>query len=230
MRAVAVRVRETQQIFYRLPSGSMAATVKWAVDEERACDVLRGYIEYRPQSRPGCDCSRIGFIQVAKAEGNDGRDYDWSGVEQRRNLLRTSQQMGADILNGYFVDHRASACGSAPCSPYFRDHWANPAESGDGFQTARATAPASLVDYPFGWDTLQAISLESCARCVDTGEFLGCALWGARWPIEGARSIAPIRVEKTPSATFLAALDEFERFYNSKAPFQGPILRALEAR
>ena len=85
-----------------------------------------------------------------------------------------------------WITRRPCARPGRSCSPYFRDHWANPRESGDGYQGS--SAPAALVDYPFGWDVLQRIALESCARCVDTGEFPGCAEWGAEWPAQGPRT------------------------------------------
>jgi len=206
--------REAQRASIRVPYGTVIADVSWTVDDERACDVLRGRIEYRPDKARMRSCSSIRFIQIAKTVRNDGLDYNWQGSEQRRNLLRTSHQMAAGVETGYFVDHQAYACEpSNPCSPYFRDYWANPRESRDGFQANSDFAPASLVDYPFGWEILGGIALESCARCVDTGEFLGCAEWGARWPLMGDRSISPIRVSANPSPTFLAALHIFERFY-----------------
>ena len=68
-------------------------------------------------------------------------------------------------------------------------------------------------DYPFGWETLERISLESCARCASTGAFLGCVAWGASWPEQGARTIQPIVSRDAPSSTFLAALRRFETFY-----------------
>jgi hypothetical protein len=205
---------QAREVAIRLASGTVVATVSWTVDEEQSSDVLRGGIEYRPNAdRPG-SCSNIRFIQVAKAVKNGGINYDWEGMEERRNILRTSSQMGPGIRDGYFVDHKAFTCSpGGACSPYFRDHWANARESEDGYQLDGHTAPASLVDYPFGWDVLERISLESCARCVDTGQFLGCTEWGAGWPVHGPRTIAPIRVRQTPSKTFLAALQRFEKFY-----------------
>jgi len=206
--------QETRQVSVPLRSGVVAVSVSWTVDDETSADVLRGHIEYRPIAGQCDSCSNIRFIQVAKTERNGGADYDWQGQEKHRNVLRTSSKMGAGIQGGYFVDHKAFACApNAPCSPYFRDHWANARESADGFQLDNSSAPASLVDYPVGWDTLEQISLESCARCVESGKFLGCAEWGARWPPQGPRIIAPIRVRETPSKTFLAALRRFEKYY-----------------
>jgi hypothetical protein len=203
-----------RQVSVRVASGILSATVSWAVDDETSLDVLRGRIEYRPDADSGGSCPNIRFIQIAKAERSGGLDYEWQGLEKHRNVLRTSSQMGDGIKPGYFVDHRASACVPGElCSPYFRDYWANARESRDGLQLGGRFAPASLVDYPFGWDILEQISFESCARCVESGEFLGCADWGARWPAQGRRSIASIQVRETPSRTFLAALRRFEEFY-----------------
>ena len=208
------RIPEVRQVSLRLRSGILAATVNWTVDGETSSEVLRGYVEYHPNAEEGNSCSSIRFIQVAETKQNGGADYEWQGQEQHRNLLRTSSAMGDGIQSGYFVDHKAIACTPGkPCSPYFRDSWANARESRDGFQIGGDTAPASLVDYPVGWQTLEQISLESCARCVETGQFLGCAQWGARWPLQDERSIAPINIHQSPSRTFLAALRKFEKFY-----------------
>jgi hypothetical protein len=208
-------VHEARQVSVRLRSGMLVANVSWAVDDETSLDVLRGYIEYRPDADQRGSCPNIRFIQVAKTERSGGLDYEWQGLEQHRNVLRTSSQTGAGVKPGYFVDHRASACApGAPCSPYFRDYWANAREARDGFHLGSRSAPASLVDYPFGWEILEQILLESCARCVESGEFLGCADWGAHWPTQGRRNIAPIRVRMTPSKTFLAALRRFDEFYS----------------
>jgi hypothetical protein len=216
-------VHQAQQVSVPLRSGMLLANVAWTVDDVTSLDVLRGQIEYRPDADQPGSCPNIRFIQVVKTEQRDGLDYEWQGLEEHRNALRTADEIGAGIKRGYFVDHRASACApGASCSPYFRDHWPNARESWDGFQLERRSAPASLVDYPFGWDILEQISFESCARCVETGEFLGCADWGARWPAQGPRSIAPIRIRATPSKTFLAALRRFEEFYNRLELSQNP--------
>lgn len=215
---------ESRQASIRLRSGTLVASVRWALDDEMSSDVLRGRIEFRPDAVDCSSCSSIRFIQIARTERNGGIEYEWSGMEENRNRIRTTSRMGVGIFDGYFVDHKASVCAPAsPCSPYFRDYWANPRESGDGYQASGRSAPAALVDYPFGWDVLQRIALESCARCVDTGEFPGCAEWGAEWPAQGPRTISPIRIRETPSPTFLSALRKFEEFYN-------PVRRANRER
>jgi len=209
-----------------LPDGRLVANVSWIVDRSTEADAVRGRIEYRPDGNPHGACSSIRFIQVARVQCNGGADYTWEMGEADRNLQRTRASAGTGVSAGYFVDHLASACQRGHgCSPYFRDSWANADESQDGFQAGDRRAAASLVDYPYGWDEIERISLESCARCVDSGEFLGCADWGASWPPEGARTIATTRVHTLPSATFLAALDRFDRFYGPAAPGRLPLDR-----
>jgi len=218
--------REGRQVSIRLRSGTLVAAVSWTVDVETAHDVLRGRIEYRPDADQPGRCSSIRFIQAARLLRNGGGEYEWQGFEEHRNLLRTNSRTDVGIQGGYFVDHKASNCAPAtPCSPYFRDHWANPSDSGDGYRTWWGAAPASLVDYPFGWDTMEEIALESCARCVETGEFLGCVEWGGRWPMQGDRVVSPIRVRGTPSRTFLAAFRNFENFYGLETRRAGVVER-----
>jgi hypothetical protein len=214
------RTSADRQILSHLSSGELEATVGWTVDDDTSSDMLRGRIEYRPQSNRRNSCPSIRFIQVAKTTRNGGADYDWQGHEQLRNILRTLSNSDAGIVGGYFVDHEAFACTpGAVCSPYFRDYWANSDESGDGFERGAESRSASLVDYSFGWEILEQISLESCARCVPTGKFLGCAEWGARWPAQGERQISPIRIRENPSKTFRAALRRFDEVYaNSRLP------------
>ncbi|SPE24658.1 exported hypothetical protein [Candidatus Sulfopaludibacter sp. SbA3] len=222
--------RGGRQVSARLRSGTLAAAVNWAVDAETASDVLRGRVEYSPDGEQCGSCSSIRFMQIARTMQYGGTDYQWKLGEEHRNVLRTSSEMGPGIEDGYFLDHQAYACVPAQsCSPYFRDYWANPADSGDGFQAGWVSAPASLADYPFGWDILEQISLESCARCVDTGEFLGCVQWGARWP-QGGNSIAPIRIREGPSPTFLAAFRKFEEFYRPNPAARPPALLAATFR
>ena len=194
---------EARQAAVRLQAGSLVAHVSWVVDGVTSSDALRGRVEYRPEPDQRASCHHIRFVQIARVQRNGGPDYDWQLGEADRNLLRTPRAEESGILGGYYVDHQASACTfERPCSPFFRDSWANPSESRDGFQRGARTAPASLIDYPFGWDTIEQVSFESCARCVETGAFLGCADWGARWPAQGPREILPIQVHQIPSQTF----------------------------
>jgi hypothetical protein len=211
--------RESREADARVKSGLIRVHVSWVVNPETSADVLRGKIEYRPTPNLDSSCSSIRFIQVAKVEQSGGRDYDWLMGESDRNLIRTNSSTASGVKGGYFVDHEAFRCMKGHvCSPYFRDSWANADESQDGFQLGTKTAAASLVDYPFGWESLEQVTLESCARCVDTGAFLGCAEWGGSWPERGSREIQAISMHDAPSVTFLAALHQFEAFYSGRNP------------
>jgi hypothetical protein len=209
----------SKQVEIRGRSGVLTANVSWVVDPATSTDALRGRIEYLPNRNANSLCSAIRFVQVAKVEQTGGRDFDWTMGESNRNLIRTSSNPASGVKGGYFVDHEAFHCMKGHvCSPYFRDSWVNPDESQDGFQLGIKTAPASLVDYPFGWESLEQVMLESCARCVDTGAFLGCAEWGGSWPERGSREILAISMHDAPSVTFLAALHQFEAFYSGPNP------------
>jgi hypothetical protein len=206
--------RSDATVTRRVNTGVLSASVSWEVDEDTHEDVLRGWVEYRALGGPDCDCTSIRFVQVARIRQTDGRDLEWQLGEAPRNLMRTVADRGAGVQSGYFLDHDAFKCTAGrPCSPYYRDSWANPRESRDGFVIGNHVAAASLVDYPFGWSMFETISLEACARCVDSGRFLGCVTWGGAMPPIGARRVLPIQMSEAPSPTFQAALARFEAFY-----------------
>ena len=112
---------------------------------------------------PASASSRSPGSRKMAASNTNGLAWRKTGI--LKSELQGNAQSG--ILSGYFVDHDASTCApGAPCSPYFRDSWANPGESRDGFHFGGSSAPSSLVDYPFGWDVMQRITCicKSCAR------------------------------------------------------------------
>lgn len=201
---------------FPLARGIFTTEESWLTDPETGEDVLRGRMSFAPGAAcPACRHLRI--VQVARVEVKLGRDLDWGGGEANRNLIRTRQDDARGIVAGYFVDHDAFKCApGAPCSPYFRDSWPNPDESQDGASAPSGGTAASLVDYPFGWSSFERISLESCARCADTGEFLGCVEWGGSWPAVGNRALRVPRASEAPSATFLSALSLFDSFYPAR--------------
>ncbi|HTX74625.1 MAG TPA: hypothetical protein VMD29_00375 [Terracidiphilus sp.] len=209
------------QISAPVRDGAVFASVGWTVDMATGEDVLRGSIAYRPDSRSaGGSCRSIRFVQVARVERSGDVDYDWKDGEANRNLMRTSADPSRGVKEGYFVDHDAFKCSrGGQCSPYFRDYWPSPDESQDGFLDGRSFAKASLVDYPFGWENFESITLESCARCADDGRFLACVEWGGRWPGRGDRIVLPVRVDDRPSPTFVDALRRFNAFYSNSDGF-----------
>ncbi|MDE2292402.1 MAG: hypothetical protein KGL53_09990 [Elusimicrobia bacterium] len=185
--------------------GTWKVLVKWTSDPMTGEDVLHGRPAFMPDPARCPACRSIRLVQVARVEVKPGQDYDWTSGEANRNKMR---------FGGFFVDHDANKCAQgAPCSPYYRDSWPLPDESQDGSNTGGKPVFASLSDYPYGWTQFQRITLETCARCVDTGRFLGCVRWGGEWPETGDRSFVPLTASDAPSAEFLGALRAFQSFY-----------------
>ncbi len=193
---------------FRVPFGEFATEESWLIDPLTGEDVLRGRVSFTPSAECPA-CREIRMVQIARVEKKAGLDIDWGNGQESRNLMRTP--------DGYFVDHDALKCAPGKtCSPYFRDSWPNPDESADGGSAPPPGSPASLVDYPFGWTYFERISLETCARCVDTGKFLGCATWGGTWPETGDRTLRESAASAAPSPTFIDALRRFETFYSPR--------------
>ena len=194
-------------------SPEFSASVTWTSDPDTGEDVLRGYVQYTPPAASK-SCASIRLIQVARVEVTPGQELQWQGSEENRNQMRTQADPSHGIEPGYFVDHDAGKCSEEKsCSPYYRDSWPIADESQDGSNIGSTPKIASLVDYPVGWTQFQRITLESCARCVDTGEFYGCVSWGGNWPDTGERAILGPKLSAAPSPTFLASLSAFIRFY-----------------
>ncbi|HVC09131.1 MAG TPA: hypothetical protein VNH15_04240 [Elusimicrobiota bacterium] len=196
-----------------LKDGAWRVDVRWSSDPEDGEDVLAGHLAFTPgAAAPVCRSIRI--IQVANMQVSPGKPYQWPAFsgETDRNLTRTPA--------GYYVDHEAANCSKGkPCSPYYRDSWSLPDESHDGQNLPGQVVSSSIADYPFGWGQFDQISLETCARCVDNGQFLGCASWGAFWPLIGNRP-PPFAsaAANAPSASFLSALRLFDSFYGMPKP------------
>lgn len=207
--------KERDELWVDAQEGSFRAEVAWSIDPGTQEDVVAGFIEFIPSdSTPACESLR--FVQIAKVRVSSGEDYEWPLGEAPRNEMRTIEDDERGILGGFYVDHSAFLCrDESECSPYFRDHFPNPEYSRDGTHTDGRSEPASLMDFPFGWSTIADITLEACARCVDTGEFLGCVDWGAYWPLIEPRGLLPIRHHPEPSPTFWDALERFERYYEA---------------
>lgn len=195
--------------------GLFSVESSWAVDSTTHLDVLRGRVEFLPSET--LRCSKIQAVQVAKVLGNDAQDFTWSGGNEPRNQMRTAADQRKGIQPGYFVDHDPSLCQKgSPCSTAFRDHWPNADESSDGFRDGASFRSASLIDYPYGWELMQSIQLEACMKCQDSGEYLGCVKWGARWPAVGARELNPSGFSENPSPSFFEALRIFSVYYHIK--------------
>jgi hypothetical protein len=207
--------------YFELPQGTISADIGWTTDRITLEDVLRGKIEFIP-NQEGPSCKSIKMIQVAKVLESpdifDDHQWDLSSGNYDRNFVRTLHNEESGITGGYFIDYLGNHCVKGkPCSPYYRDHFPNSDESQDGAKENGAITPAAIVDYPFGWGVIYNISLEVCSVCVSDRiiTFLGCAKWGATWPLLSPRYIPPVEASRAPSQTFMRAFDNFNRYYSN---------------
>ncbi|MBM3383490.1 MAG: hypothetical protein FJY29_13795 [Betaproteobacteria bacterium] len=204
---------------FDLPKGRFSLDSRWTTVQQTAdeIDVLAGRVSFLPKQRSSKEkCGAISFIQTARVLNNRGQDFEWPQGQHARNAMRTTTR-GQKILPGYFIDHDAVLCkeGHQGCSPFFRDSWPNSEDgSQDGSILDGRSHAAVLVDYPFGWEVISSISLEACAVCRDSGEYLGCASWGGTWPPVGERFVHTPVFSEQPSATFVNALERFKNYYS----------------
>ena len=204
-----------------LSKGEIMVSVGWAVDSVTREDVLRGNVVFVPNGRTP-KCRAIKMIQAAKVLASpdvfDDVIWDETSGNYDRNFVRTFENEERDVTGGYFIDYFSNNCRKGgSCSPYFRDHFANAGESGDGVNDGRRTGSASIVDYPFGWNVIYSISLETCSVCVneDGSSVLGCVKWGATWPLFSPRYVNGIEGSDGPSETFRAAYANFSGYYDT---------------
>ncbi|MEN9528802.1 MAG: hypothetical protein RI932_675 [Pseudomonadota bacterium] len=204
---------------FDLSKGTFSLDIRWTTVQQTAdeIDVLAGKVSFLPEFSSSKEiCGAVSFIQSARVLNNRGQDFQWPQGQHVRNAMRTIAQ-GSKITAGYFIDHDATLCkaGHPNCSPFFRDSWPNPEDgSQDGSTVDGKARAAVLVDYPFGWEVISSISLEACAVCRESGEYLGCATWGGTWPPVGERFVHTPTFSEQPSATFTSALERFKNYYS----------------
>lgn len=201
-----------------LDSGTFTLDVDWMFEISRAAEILRGYVEFTPHyEAPGC--ANISLIQAARLDLELYGDSVWGGGEANREKMKTREDQSQQIVGHYYIDHQANfSPPQSQRSPFFRDSWPNAKESADGFISKGSTRSASLVDYPYGWDStygMDRISLETCAVCRENGYIYGCVQWGAQRPLSpwSQREVFFPRARSEPTATFSEALRLFKDFY-----------------
>lgn len=197
-----------------LTYGILNAKVNWDEDPITEMIVLRSLITFTPTS--SLQCNQISFIQTARVDQEIRGDYEWLGGEEPRNFIKTKSTKNQDIVDHFFIDHKAFHCEKGLyCSPYYRDHWPNLQESGDGISYNDFQRPASLADFPFGWDSMERIVLEACAFCKDDKRLFGCIIWGAQMPLFDQPQMIIPKASDVASPTFIKALDLFVHYYDS---------------
>jgi hypothetical protein len=151
---------------------------------------------------------------------------DWStvgtGTEANRNKMRTTTDTTKGITGGFFVDHFAASASPRTrhaqknVSPYYRTYAPNP-PTHDGSKAGTTISPASLADEPkFNVNT--RFSFETAAKAADTGYHYATIQWGftVSDAAKGTVGSEWATVNRAPTATFRAAVAEFNKFYKNK--------------
>jgi hypothetical protein len=174
------------------------------------------------------DSTNIRLLQVVRVENlGTGKDYKWTGSEANRNKVMTTAAPGVEP--GFFVDHSAAAASprtkstDAAVSPYYRDYWANPAESHDGSKKGTSVTEASLWDYPgANFDT--RFSFETVAKGADTGHVYGTVMWGftisnaSKGTVDHERAVG----RDVTLLTTDKAIEKFNQFYRNPGASTAP--------
>lgn len=207
------------KITSQLTNGTFHGEFEWLISPLTETDIIRGHLEFTPKAN-AMPCSNISFIQITRLDLEFRGDSKWESGEYPRELIKTSDNENA--VANFYIDHKASN-GSAKqqLSPFFRDHWPNPNESHDGYLISdNELKSASLVDYPYGWDSetgMDRIRLEACAVCRSNMKNYGCIKWGANRPLlySTPKQIFIPETTDEPSPTFIEALKLFNNYYGN---------------
>lgn len=177
---------------------------------------LRGIISFRPDPGTCPTCASIRLVQIVRVFEKPGEPYIWSDFERGRENVKTRENTRKGIKGGYFVDHLSMQCSQgAGCGIYYRDHFPHATKSHDGSNDGTTAITASLWDEPTG-NADDIYEFETCAHCQDTGDFLGCVDWGFTNDAAGQATASPALEHDAPSATFMAALKTFDRYYRNR--------------
>ncbi|HEY2290598.1 MAG TPA: DUF4157 domain-containing protein [Thermoanaerobaculia bacterium] len=177
---------------------------------------VEGTIEFYPDPKTCPKCNLIRLVQIVRVFEKPGQPYAFTGGEAPREKMKTKEDAKKNTKAGYFVDHFAKKCSEGKgCSIYYRDHAPNATKSQDGSNDGKTVSKASLWDHPFG-DADDVFEFETCARCHDTGSYLGCVDWGFTADAAGTATLTSPFEHGVPSSTFDAAIAAFNKYYKNK--------------
>ncbi|HKH50006.1 MAG TPA: DUF4157 domain-containing protein [Thermoanaerobaculia bacterium] len=175
-----------------------------------------GSIEFFPDPKTCPKCKLIRLVQVVRVLDNKGSPHVFEGSEEGREKVKTKEDKKKGIQKGFFVDHFAAKCSKGKgCSIYYRDHAPNAAKSQDGSNDGTTAVKASLWDRP-SRPPEYLFEFETCARCHDTGEYLGCVDWGFSSDASSKVTVTRPFEHGAPSSTFEAAAAMFNKYYKNK--------------
>jgi hypothetical protein len=176
---------------------------------------VSGTIEFTPDPKNCPVCSKIRLVQIVQVFEKPGEDYKWPGSEAGRENVKTTEDKKKGIKPNFFVDHQAANCtAGGKCSIYYRDHWANPSASQDGSNNGTTAKKATLWDKPTG-DADDIFNFETCARCDATGTYLRAFNWGFTADSSGNVTKNATSEQASPSATFIATVAKFDKYYGN---------------
>ena len=192
----------------------------------------RGTVKFTPNARAR-DTNNLRLIQVVKTTtgGPSAPDFSLAGTpEARRDSMMTTARAASGsqpaIEAGYFVDHQAAtstprtAASDPAVSPAYRDHWANASQSQDGHKRGTDIASASLWDFPQDVNN-GSFLFETEAKGFDNNVVYGTVKW--QFTIASSKITGETwSVQDNASATFNAALDNFNQAYHNPGSSSAP--------
>lgn len=192
---------------------------------------MSGTIEFTPAAKAP-DSKSIRLLQVAKdVDRGTGKDYKWTGDEANRNKVMTAQDTKTGVAGGYFVDalHKnrtpRTAKADAAVSPYYIDDYKalKDPDNRDGSKQGNKIASASLWDYP-GSSGERDFKFETAAKATDSGYIYATLTWGFSITdaSKGTVSKEYAQAHYVQSATFNAALKQFDEFYKNAGASTAP--------
>jgi hypothetical protein len=198
------------------PPSTAGKTGTFAVKMTPFVTGVEGTVEFTPDPKNCPVCRLIRLVQVVRVFEKPGQDYVWPGGEAPREKVKTKEDTTKGVKPNFFVDHSATNCTAGRgCSLYYRNHWSNPTLSQDGSNDGTTAKKASLWDRPQG-DADDIFEFETCARCDDTGNYLRRTDWGFSADSAGKVTLSPVTEHASPSATFLAAVAAFDKYYGNR--------------
>ena len=215
---------------YRSTDGDFNLNLK-TESHKGAKSGMSGTIEFTPAAKAP-DSKSIRLLQVAKdVDRGSGKDYKWTGDEANRNKAMTTEDTKSGVAGGYFVDALRSnrtprtAKADAAVSPYYIDDYTalKDPDNRDGSKQGSKTASASLWDYP-GSSGERNFKFETAAKATDTGYVYATLTWGFSITdaSKGTVSNEYAQAHYVQSATFNAALKQFDEFYKNAGASTAP--------
>lgn len=196
-----------EKVQWSSSSGLFELTTDWTFDEYAQLDALNGIVSFTPGPDARA-CSRIRFVQTARALNTKAENYNWARQLAPRNEIRGR--------TGFFVDTDNSRCeAGTSCSPFYNDSWPETSDyAQEGSATPAGRQMARMADYVRGWTAFSRVELEACAVCEGTNHVYGCVQWGGKWDLVGPKEALRPRMRAAPTSSWKEAMFAFNAFYD----------------